>query len=269
MKHKPPMNTEENQIHICVHPCPEPMPSITIRFSPELSFFLTRKERGQLLTFPTRDAPAVKHPIESLGIPHTEVGLILVNGRPAPLDARVQAGDGVEVYGHGDAPDVAQTMSLRPPPALPHSFVLDTHLGRLARYLRLLGFDALYSNDYADAELAAISAGQERILLTRDRGLLKHKIVDHGYCLRTTESRQQIVDVVRRFELAMHVAPYTRCLACNGALESVSKAAVLHLLEPKTKLYYHQFKRCPQCGRVFWKGSHAGRLDALVAACGR
>ena len=142
--------------------------------------------------------------------------------------------------------------------------MLDAHLGRLAAYLRLLGIDCLYRNDYADEEITEISNNENRICLTRDRGLLKRNMVTRGYCLRSLDSRQQVKEVLRRFDLVRKVKPFQRCVHCNGMLEDVDKKEIIDQLLPKTKRYYDEFKRCSACGHVYWKGSHAERIVKLI-----
>jgi len=161
-------------------------------------------------------------------------------------------------------PDVSPLVRLYPRPLREPRFVLDVHLGRLARTLRLLGFDAVWRNDTTDDELAAISADDERTLLTRDRGLLKRAKVTHGHLVRETDRRRQVVEVLRQFDLFGAITPFGRCLRCNGVLEPVAKAEVEHRLPPRTRREYADFRTCPGCGRVYWKGSHYDRLAALV-----
>ena len=173
-------------------------------------------------------------------------------------------GDVVDVFDEPSAPAGEQLPVLRPPLLRPVRFVLDAHLGVLASYLRLLGFDALYRNDYHDPELAAISAAEERVLLTRDRGLLKRKIVVYGYCLRTTDSQAQLLAVLARYQLHDAIHPWRRCLRCNGELEEVAKVDILERLEPKTKLYYDDFQRCVLCDQIYWRGSHFERMEQMV-----
>jgi uncharacterized protein with PIN domain len=147
----------------------------------------------------------------------------------------------------------------------PATFLLDNHLGRLARFLRLLGFDALYfNNELDDEQLATMSTSEERILLSRDRGLLKRKQVRLGYCLRTKDPFQQLRSVIHRFQLADQISPWRRCLRCNGNLQSVSKEEVLHLLEPKTKRYFNEFQQCASCAQIYWRGSHFADLQAKI-----
>jgi uncharacterized protein with PIN domain len=239
---------------------------VTLRFFGSLNDFLPARQREQEISTQLLEHDAVKHPIETLGVPHPEVEAILVNGRPVDFACRLQDGDHVEVYPQELAPGLAGTLPLRPPLALPPHFVADTHLGRLAAYLRMLGFDTLYRNDYDDHQLAAIAEEENRVLLTRDRGLLKHKRVVYGYCLRPVEPQEQVVAVLRRYQLAPYVQPWRRCTHCNGRLNPVAKQAVYDLLEPKTRLYYDDFQQCDTCSRVYWQGSHFDRMAAFVAS---
>ena len=240
------------------------MLAVTFRFYGNLNDFLPGALRNATIEQRMADRAAVKHPIEALGIPHTEIGAILINRQAVDFAHRLDDGDRVEAY----PPEVVHLLPayvpLRPPTPEPVTFVADTHLGQLAAYLRLLGFDTLYRNDYDDHQLARISADEERVLLTRDRGLLKHKQVMHGYCVRETAPRRQIVSVLRRYHLADAVQAWHRCTRCNGLLQPVAKADILDRLEPKTKRYYDEFQQCDTCGQVYWKGSHFERMQAFV-----
>ncbi len=142
--------------------------------------------------------------------------------------------------------------------------MLDTHLGQLARYLRMLGFDALYRNDYGDEELARVASQEPRILLTRDRGLLKRSIVTYGRYVRATDSRLQVAEIVRHYALAGRMMPLRRCIACNGFLRPARKVDVLDRLAPKTCYYFHEFSQCESYGQVYWKGSHYDRMRRFV-----
>lgn len=234
------------------------------RFYAELNDFLPPDKKQRSFTHTFINRAAVKDMIEGLGVPHTEIDLILVNGESVDFSYVVQDGDRVAVYPVFEAVDITPLVRLRPQPLREPRFVLDVHLGRLAGYLRLLGFDALYRNDYPDEELARISSQQERILLTRDRGLLKRREVTHGYCLRTTNPRRQLLEVLRRFDLAGTVEPFKRCMRCNGLLETVDKSEIRHRLPPKTAHYYDEFRRCRVCGQIYWQGSHYQRLKQFI-----
>src|SRR5690554_6793227 len=186
------------------------------RFYAILNDFLPLHRRGRPFVYTLEGRASVKDTIEALGVPHTEVDLILINGEPVGFNAIVEDGDRVSVYPPFTALDISPLPRMRPASPDEPRFVLDQHLGRLAAYLRMLGFDTLYRNDYTDPELAAISAGEGRTLLTRDRGLLKRRVVTHGYCVRSTDPREQVAEVVRRFDLVHRIKPFRRCAHCNG-----------------------------------------------------
>ena len=239
------------------------MARATFRFYAELNDFLPPSRR-QEFSYEFQRRAAVKDLVEALGVPHTEVDLILVNGVSVDFAYPVQDGDRVSVYPTFESLAVEPAVRLRPGPLREPRFVLDVHLGKLSTYLRLLGFDTLYRNDYSDAELARISSEEGRLLLTRDRGLLKRGMVSHGYYVRATEPFAQLVEVLRRLDLFGAVRPFHRCVKCNGTVEPVAKESVLEALLPKTRLYYDDFYRCVACGRVYWRGSHYERMERLV-----
>jgi len=234
------------------------------RFYAELNDFLSKNRRYVLFPLTFKNRQTVKHLIESIGVPHPEVDLILVNSEPEDFSYIVQDKDVISVYPVFESFDISAENKLRPEPLREPKFVLDGHLGRLAAYLRLLGFDSLYRNDYGDEELAEISHNENRICLTRDRGLLKRNMVERGYCLRSLDSRQQVKEVLRRFDLLGNVKPFQRCAHCNGMLEDVDKEEIIDQLLPKTKRYYETFRRCTECGQVYWKGSHFKRIVKLI-----
>lgn len=240
------------------------MATARFRFYAELNDFLPPERR--FVEFPVEflDTATVKDRIESLGVPHTEVDLILVNGEPVDFARRVRDGDRISVYPVFEAFDIAPLARLRPEPLREPRFVLDTHLGKLAAYLRMLGFDALYGNRSADEDLAAVSRGQHRILLTRDVGLLKRGAVTHGYFVRETNSRRQLAEIVRRFDLGRLAKPFTRCMRCNALLEPASKEQVRDSLPARSAAQFDNFQRCPGCGRVYWQGSHYRRMAGWI-----
>lgn len=234
------------------------------RFYAGLNDFLPAHSKHKTVTHTFGEGQTAKHLIEALGVPHTEVDLVLVNGAPVGFSYQVQDGDRVAVYPAFESIDIAPLMAVRPSLLNEPRFVLDGHLGRLAAYLRMVGFDTLYRNDYTDQMLARISSEDHRILLTRDRGLLKRSIVTHGYCLRATNPRAQLVEVLRRFDLYDQVSPFSRCLRCNGLLERVPKEAIVERLPPVTREVHDEFRLCQECGQVFWSGSHVQRMKKLI-----
>jgi uncharacterized protein len=230
----------------------------TFRFHAELNDFLEPNQRGEpnLLLF--SEHQTVKHLFESLGVPHPEVGSIQVNGQAADFARRLKDSDQVDVFPWSSEDRQSQARNGG------HGFVLDIHLGKLARYLRIMGFDTAYQNDTDDEELAEISHVQERILLTRDRRLLMRNLVTQGYWVRSLEPRQQVLEVLRRFQLKDQVVPFQRCVRCNTPLEPVSKSEVLDRLEPLTKRHFEEFHICPACGQIYWKGSHYVRMMDFI-----
>jgi uncharacterized protein with PIN domain len=237
---------------------------VEVRAYAELNDFVPAESRGLTVRRPFRSHQTVKDVLEAMGIPHTEVDLILVNGSPQGFSYRPSVGDRIAAYPMFEALDVASTARLRPLPLRDPRFVVDVNLGRLARLLRVLGFDAWWSNDADDATLAEVSLDEQRILLTRDRGLLKRRAITHGLFVHSQHPEQQTLEVLRRLDLGQRLAPFTRCLRCNGELAAVSKDEVIDRLEPLTSRYYDEFSRCTGCGRIYWAGSHHAGLVGLV-----
>jgi uncharacterized protein with PIN domain len=234
------------------------------RFYAELNDFLPTAKRQVAFAHSFKGRVSVKHLIEALGVPHPEVDLVLVNGKSVDFSYLVLDGDRISVYPVFESMDITPLARVRPQPLREPRFVLDTHLGRLAAYLRMLGFDTVYRNDFSDEELAQVCSRERRILLTRDRGLLKRNEVTHGYCVRGTNARHQLAEVLRRFDLFDTVAPFTRCIRCNGALQPISKEEISRRLQPNTRLYYDEFRRCQSCDRIYWKGSHYQRMQQFI-----
>lgn len=236
------------------------------RFYEELNDFLPPVRRKVEFTHEFHRRASIKDMIEALGVPHPEVELILVNGESVGFDYIVRDGDRVSVYPMFEALDISPELKVRPEPLRDCRFVLDAQLGTLSRYLRLCGFDTLYRNDFGDDEVAAISVDEHRILLTRDRDVLKRRIVTHGYFVRSDDPGRQLVEVFRRFDLESSIAPFTRCSRCNGLLQDVDKDSIEHRLEPLTRRYYEQFRICADCGQIYWRGSHVERIEDLLAS---
>jgi uncharacterized protein len=243
--------------------CAAPM-NACLRFYAELNELLPPLRRGGCIVHNLETPGSVKDVIEALGVPHTEVDLVLLNGESVDFCWPVQDGDRISVYPVFRSIDIAPLTRVRAASFPEKRFVLDTHLGKLAAYLRMLGFDALYRNDYQDPELAQVSKEEKRILLTRDSGLLKRAVVAQGYLLRETHPRRQIVEVLQRFDLFESIAAFQRCMHCNALLEAAPIELVGDRLPAKTRQYYDEFHVCPQCDRIYWKGSHYQRMQRLI-----
>lgn len=238
------------------------MTTAFFRFYAELNQLLPDRERFLLQTVEFKGQQTVKHLIESQGIPHTEVDLILVNGNSVGFDHIPKALELISVYPFFHS--LNPVTRLQPKILGDPCFILDGHLGRLASYLRMLGFDTSYRDDYTDEVLAAFSLKEARILLTRDRGLLKRKLVTQGYLITSKDPRQQVHSVIKRYDLVGKFRPFTRCISCNGILEVVEKEEIMELLKPKTKRYFDHFMRCSMCGKIYWAGSHHQRMQTLI-----
>ena len=243
------------------------MQSITafFRFYEELNDFLP-KEKKKIL-FPHQFSPSatVKDIIESLGVPHAEVDLILVNGKSVDFSFQLTEGDQVSIYPVFELFDISPLYKLRPEPLRKIRFILDVHLGKLARYLRLLGFDTRYDTQYPDNEIIAISKKENRIILTRDIGLLKNKQVTHGYWLRETDPKKQVREIIKKFDLIKKCKPFTRCLECNGEITSIDQSTIDRTTIPvRVKEIQSDFYQCVSCQRTYWQGTHYKKLMGLV-----
>ncbi|MER7748128.1 Mut7-C RNAse domain-containing protein [Streptomyces bacillaris] len=230
-------------------------PEITLEVAPELRLFVPHERRAGRTPLTTDGASTLGHVIESLGIPLTEAGELLANGAPVARS---------HVPGPGEHIDVRAVERPQQIPGAPLRFLLDVHLGTLARRLRLLGVDAAYeSEDIGDPALAALSARERRVLLSRDRGLLRRREIWAGAYVYSDRPQEQLRDVLGRFAPAL--APWTRCTACNGTLARADKDAVSDLLEHGTQQAYDVFAQCTECTRVYWRGAHHGHLETIVA----
>jgi uncharacterized protein with PIN domain len=239
------------------------MKTARFQFDDTLRPLLDRSKRSGTFEYSFSGPQSAKHLIESVGIPHTEVGAVQCGSRRVDLDYQVQDGDEIRV----------QSVAVRPPADEERLFVLDGHLGRLTSSLRMLGFDCLYESGLEDQELAGLAVAEDRFLLTRDRRLLMRKTVTRGYLVRSLDPNVQLVEVTQRFGLAHMFQPFRRCIRCNTLLRPVDKETVLDRLQPLTRRYFETFHICPKCGQVYWKGSHVEKMlqiiDRLTAAAGQ
>jgi uncharacterized protein with PIN domain/sulfur carrier protein ThiS len=226
-------------------------------FDPALLPFLEKLHRGAPFEYDCARAATLKNAIEALGVPHTEVGALHVNGEPATLQRIVREGDYVEVETAKSGSDA----DLR--------FAADAHLGGLARFLRMLGFDTLHRNAFSDDEIRRLAEAERRIVLTRDRELLKCREIARGAYVRALKPEAQLREVAARYEIAPLARPFTLCLSCNLPLQPVEPAVIAHRLPPAVYELHQRFVRCPGCDGVFWPGSHYERmLSALRSSLG-
>lgn len=238
---------------------------IKLRFFEELNDFLPLDKRKVPFDHSVIINTSVKDVIESLGVPHTEVEVILVNGKSVNFTYQTKPNDIICVYPVFEAFDVTDLIRLRPKPLRVTRFILDVHLGKLTRHLRLLGFDAQYDNHYSDESIINYSVKEKRIILTRDKGLLKNKIVIHGYLVRNTNPDKQIIEVLQRFDLKNQFYPFSRCLECNGLLREIEKSKLTQIIPTSIKKYYEYFTQCEWCKKIYWEGTHYHKLKKWIA----
>jgi uncharacterized protein with PIN domain len=239
--------------------------SAHLRFYAELNDFLPDSQRQKTILHQFAGRPSIKDVVEGLGVPHTEVDLILIDSEPVGFDCHLKAGQHVSVYPVFESFDISSISRLRTKPLRKLRFIADVHLGTLVRYLRMLGFDTLYRNDYADPEIIQTAAAEQRVILTRDRGILKHKSVTHGYYVHSSKPDKQIQEVLQRFDLYSSMQTFTRCIRCNGTIAQIEKRKIEQRLQPNTLKYYNLFFICQRCDQLYWKGSHYWRMQAKIA----
>lgn len=238
----------------------------TVRFYEELNDFLPGSIRKKRYETSFREPRSVKDLIESEGVPHTEVDLVLVNGDASPFETLVQDGDDIAVFPKFETLDISSAVRPDHQPPLRHKpcFVADVHLGKLVRRLRLLGFDCRYDQKWDDPDLAMISQREQRVLLTRDRGLLMRKRVTHGIFIRSDQPDVQCREVLKRLDLYDSIALWTRCINCNGMLRPVDKSKVKERVPPFTYKHQENFSECASCGKVYWQGTHWPKLTRII-----
>lgn len=237
---------------------------LNMRFYGDLNDFLLPARRRNCFVHSIKEPASVKDIIESLGVPHPEVELILINGESIDFSFLVSKEVQIAVYPRFRTLDISSLSRVKPPPLAEDRFVIDVHLGKLTNYLRLCGFDVLYQNNFEDEQLATLSAQEQRILLTQDRTLLKRSLITYGYCVRSSDPLQQLLEVIRRFDLWEAIALFRRCIRCNGLLHKVSKAMIWDRLPPFTRLNYDQFSMCQDCHKLYWPGAHYHRIQRLI-----
>lgn len=238
--------------------------SVTLRFYEELNDFLPDHKRKIYYVLPVFGSPSIKDVIESQGVPHTEVDLILVNGTSVDFQYNIAPGDRISVYPEFEILDISPLIKLRPKPLRITRFIADVHLGKLARYLRMCGFDTVYKNDISDDEIINRSIKEKRIILTRDLGILKNGQVQRGYFIRTQKPIYQCREVFKKFDLFRQIRPFSRCMECNGLFSRASKKSIKKMVPLKTYQYFQDFYRCSDCQNIYWKGSHYEKMLKII-----
>ena len=234
------------------------------RFYEELNDFLPQDKKKTLFTHNFECNPSIKDVIESMGVPHTEIDMILVNGNSVKFSYQLKDKDVVSVYPVFESLDISNVTHLRERPLREPKFILDVHLGRLARYLRMFGFDAIYENNYHDSDIIKLSNKQKWTILTRDVGILKNSEVTHGYWIKSQDPMEQLKEVIVRSDLINFIKPFYRCGECNGIIKKVTKDSVIDSLKPRTKKYFNEFFKCTSCEKIYWKGSHFKKMNNFI-----
>lgn len=217
------------------------------------------------LVFPADRPASVKDVIESYGLPHTEIGRIDCNGQQVGFSFPVEDNQTFDIYGVDKPWKVTSPTLLRPDPLQDIAFIVDVNVGKLAKYLRMAGFDTLYDYRWDDKKIVDVLEHENRIVLSRDLGLLKRKLVVFGRYVRTENPVEQLVEIISLLNLTQQIEPFSRCLECNTVLEHVDKNTILHRLEPLTIKYYTSFCMCPSCDKIYWQGSHRDKMEKLLA----
>lgn len=230
--------------------------SATIRLYAELNDFVRQERKQTDFDYSFLVPVTVGEIIESLGIPLSEVDLILVNGNPEKFGYRLKGGERVSVYPVFESFDIGQLTKLRGEPLRISRFILDAHLGKLAKYLRMFGFDTLYDNNLDDRTIVKIAGEERRIILTRDKSLLCSREVQYGYFVRSIYVKEQIREVLDKFDLYSQIVPLTRCLVCNGLLTEINREKVEGRLDREITRIFREFYYCRDCDKIYWEGSH-------------
>ncbi len=240
------------------------MHKVYLRFYEELNDFLPEEKRKKRFFHNYIDRTSVKDLIESLGVPHTEVDLILVNGKSAGFNYLINDGDDISIYPVFESLDISNVQHLRPKPLREPKFICDVPLGKLARYLRMMGFDVHYKNDFSDEEIVENSLNQRRAILTKDKGILKRNNVTHGYFVRSSRIEEQVKEIIKRFDLRKSIKEFTRCLECNSELIKIAKEKISGDLPPKVSQLREEFFSCSGCGKLYWNGTHHQKMLAFI-----
>ena len=240
------------------------MGTATFRFYEELNDFLPKHWRKTDFALTFEDKRSIKDAIESLGVPHTEIDLILVNGKSVDFQYIVRDNDRVSVYPVFESLNISKVTRLREFPLRRTQFIADINLGKIAKYMRVLGFDLYFDPGLSPNEIIEISNRYKRIILTTSRKLLKFKAVSHGIFVRPGTTVQQIKRIIDTLDIRDRVDPFTRCLRCNARLEAVSKERILNRIPPKTREFCDVYVLCRFCDKIYWEGTHRFQMQKVV-----
>jgi len=240
------------------------MPKGTFRFYEELNDFLPKHRRKTTFEAEFRGKRSIKDMIEAIGVPHTEIDLILVNGKSVDFNYILQKGDLISVYPVFESLNIANVTLLRKIPLRRHKFIADINLGNIVKYMRVLGFDVYYDSLLSNHEIIEISKRENRIILTKSRKLLKFKDVTHGIFIRPGTTTEQIRRIIDYLDIKDNIKPFSRCLRCNTLLKSVLKEKILDRIPPKTKEFCDEYVQCRSCDKIYWKGTHFINMKKVI-----
>lgn len=243
-------------------------PCVYLKFHNDFQMLLPKIQTGKVVKYALKRRASLKDIIESLGVPHTEVAQILLKNSELGFDFIPVGGEEIKIQPFSDEMSVFSSTLLRPQPIFTLKFMVDINVQKIARNLRIIGLDTTMVPDMRLVEIGKVATSQQRILITRNRELLKCNTVLHGHLLRSENHVIQLEEVVKRYRLKPHIKPFTRCITCNGDLKSISKQAIYDRLEPLTRKYFNSFKMCSDCGKIYWQGSHHDHMRQLVDKVG-
>jgi len=238
----------------------KPVKQAFLQFYGALNDFLPKNRQGVNFPYQFTNGPSVKDVIEAIGVPHVEVDLILVNGYSVAFNHNLRGKEKIEIYPRGEAPELSPLVHLSAKPLPRAKFIIDVNLGKLARKLRLLGFDSRYGNDLQDRDIVEQAIQEQRIILTRDKGILKYGSVTHGYWLRSDDPKRQVNEVMKHFQLLQDIQPFTLCSSCGGPLVQVDAKQLMERLPQDTRQQFKLFMECQLCRQLYWQGSHYTRI---------
>ena len=240
------------------------MPKATFRFYEELNDFLPRQKRKTDFEADIKGKRSIKDMVESLGVPHTEVDLILVNGKSVDFTYILRDGDRVSVYPVFETLNIKKATRLRKVPLRRTTFIADSNLGDIVKYMRVLGFDVSFDSLLSPRQIIEVSEKENRIILTKSRKLLKFKEVTHGIFIRPGTMEQQIKRIIDFLDIKDQIKPFSRCLRCNNLLKTIPKESIAHRIPPKTRAFCNEYSYCKPCDKIYWKGSHFIKMKNLV-----
>jgi len=232
------------------------MIKVYYRFYEELNKYLPEEKHKVWFEVKYEKRISVLNALHIFNIPQKKVDLLLVNQKSKGFDYVLKNNDRISVYPVFELFDITDLTKVREKPLRNIKFVCDVHLGKLCKYLRMLGFDTLYSNQNKPNDIVKISNNDNRIVLSKDYSYNKNKNITHFYWVRSSDSREQLKDLIRKMQLVKSINPFTRCIICNDYIKEIDKNKVKDRLLPNTNKFFNKFYICRTCDKIFWKGSH-------------